>query len=243
MTRGLARTTPRASIEPATRRSCGIDEAVAGGWPVLEVDTNSPVDLPKVVELLHMFSAGDAVDTSPRRRSVRRLHQTTGNRIPSVGGRRARTGVLPVPQNARRRGRKCRPRGAVTRRRQSDGSGAAGSAAVTLRHDHGVGVGQHRAASIARQPGDLVLPTLIGRAPRSLICSGSALRIRHRGSRACKPRGVAALDLSCTCPDCGSVMQPEHAHYRCPVCGYRDTCCDGAPAEPCDPRPSGDGLR
>jgi len=25
-------------------------------------------------------------------------------------------------------------------------------------------------------------------------------------------------------------MGPEHAHYRCQMCGYRDTCCDGAPA-------------
>jgi len=30
------------------------------------------------------------------------------------------------------------------------------------------------------------------------------------------------------CPMCGNEMQPEHAHYRC-GCGYRDTCCEGAP--------------
>jgi len=32
-------------------------------------------------------------------------------------------------------------------------------------------------------------------------------------------------DLSTTCPNCGAQMQPEHAHYRCAECGYRDSCC------------------
>jgi hypothetical protein len=32
-------------------------------------------------------------------------------------------------------------------------------------------------------------------------------------------------DLSTTCPNCNSQMQPEHAHYRCAACGYRDSCC------------------
>jgi tRNA(Ile2) C34 agmatinyltransferase TiaS len=32
-------------------------------------------------------------------------------------------------------------------------------------------------------------------------------------------------DLSTTCPSCGAQMQPEHAHYKCPACGYRDSCC------------------
>jgi transposase len=34
-----------------------------------------------------------------------------------------------------------------------------------------------------------------------------------------------AADLSTTCPSCATQMQPEHAHYRCPACGYRDSCC------------------
>jgi transposase len=33
-------------------------------------------------------------------------------------------------------------------------------------------------------------------------------------------------DLSTTCLNCGNEMQPEHAHYRCPACGWRDSCCD-----------------
>jgi Zn finger protein HypA/HybF involved in hydrogenase expression len=32
-------------------------------------------------------------------------------------------------------------------------------------------------------------------------------------------------DLSTTCPNCSAQMQPEHAHYRCGECGYRDSCC------------------
>jgi hypothetical protein len=34
-------------------------------------------------------------------------------------------------------------------------------------------------------------------------------------------------DLSVTCLVCGTGMNPEHAHYRCPACGWRDSCCDG----------------
>jgi hypothetical protein len=37
------------------------------------------------------------------------------------------------------------------------------------------------------------------------------------------PRGTC--DLATTCPTCGTLMQPEHAHYRCATCGYRDSCC------------------
>jgi transposase len=36
-----------------------------------------------------------------------------------------------------------------------------------------------------------------------------------------------AVDLSTTCLVCGEPMREEHAHYRCPVCGWRDSCCDG----------------
>jgi len=28
------------------------------------------------------------------------------------------------------------------------------------------------------------------------------------------------------CPQCGGDMHPEHAHYRCGSCGWRDSCCD-----------------
>jgi rubrerythrin len=28
------------------------------------------------------------------------------------------------------------------------------------------------------------------------------------------------------CPLCGSALSPEHAHFRCPTCGWRDSCCD-----------------
>jgi len=38
---------------------------------------------------------------------------------------------------------------------------------------------------------------------------------------------VAPVDLSTTCWQCGALMREEHAHYRCPRCGWRDSCCDG----------------
>jgi hypothetical protein len=37
--------------------------------------------------------------------------------------------------------------------------------------------------------------------------------------------GAEPCDLSTTCPTCNIEMRPEHAHYRCPTCGYRDSCC------------------
>jgi hypothetical protein len=35
------------------------------------------------------------------------------------------------------------------------------------------------------------------------------------------PRGTS--DLASMCPTCNTLMQPEHAHYRCATCGYRDS--------------------
>ena len=28
------------------------------------------------------------------------------------------------------------------------------------------------------------------------------------------------------CPMCGSDLFPEHAHFKCSGCGWRDSCCD-----------------
>jgi hypothetical protein len=44
---------------------------------------------------------------------------------------------------------------------------------------------------------------------------------------------MGQVDEATICPNCGQQMKPEHAHYRCAYCGYRDTCCDGAPAVTC----------
>src|ERR1700730_10225541 len=62
-----------------------------------------------------------------------------------------------------------------------------------------------------------------GAAPRPIHVRGAAPRDDLR---------VAAEDLTTICPSCGARMDPEHAHYRCRMCEYRDTCCDGAPAQP-----------
>ncbi len=40
-----------------------------------------------------------------------------------------------------------------------------------------------------------------------------------------EPEPQKQCDLSTTCPNCQSEMQPEHAHYKCAACGYRDSCC------------------
>jgi len=28
------------------------------------------------------------------------------------------------------------------------------------------------------------------------------------------------------CPHCGGSLHPEHAHFKCSSCGWRDSCCD-----------------
>ncbi len=55
--------------------------------------------------------------------------------------------------------------------------------------------------------------------PPSTLERGQA----DEGTAAQAPRGTC--DLSVTCPTCSTLMQPEHAHYRCLTCGYRDSCC------------------
>jgi hypothetical protein len=40
-----------------------------------------------------------------------------------------------------------------------------------------------------------------------------------------EPPPEKQCDLSTTCPNCSSQMLPEHAHYKCAACGYRDSCC------------------
>ncbi|HET9991921.1 MAG TPA: hypothetical protein VFQ65_25505 [Kofleriaceae bacterium] len=40
-----------------------------------------------------------------------------------------------------------------------------------------------------------------------------------------RPAPQETCDLTTTCPTCMVEMQPEHAHYKCPRCGYRDSCC------------------
>jgi len=58
-----------------------------------------------------------------------------------------------------------------------------------------------------------VAPTAVARPPAVIVSEEPA------------PDPVKTCDLSTTCPNCGSQMQPEHAHYKCGACGYRDSCC------------------
>ncbi len=43
----------------------------------------------------------------------------------------------------------------------------------------------------------------------------------HAPAHAIAPE--ARVDLTTKCPTCMVDMQPEHAHYKCPSCGYRDS--------------------
>ncbi|MEL7157836.1 MAG: hypothetical protein AAFN30_14735 [Actinomycetota bacterium] len=42
-------------------------------------------------------------------------------------------------------------------------------------------------------------------------------------SPACEPSPFAVF---AACPHCDGELTPEHAHYRCRTCGWRDSCCD-----------------
>lgn len=40
------------------------------------------------------------------------------------------------------------------------------------------------------------------------------------------PAVVCRFAVFTECPHCGGDMAPEHAHFRCNSCGWRDSCCD-----------------
>ncbi len=61
-------------------------------------------------------------------------------------------------------------------------------------------------------------PAVATVAPQAIVRSQSG-----EPEQAAEP--VKQCDLSTTCPNCSTEMQPEHAHYKCPACGYRDSCC------------------
>lgn len=37
---------------------------------------------------------------------------------------------------------------------------------------------------------------------------------------------VNRLAIFSECPHCGGALNPEHAHFKCTSCGWRDSCCD-----------------
>jgi hypothetical protein len=39
------------------------------------------------------------------------------------------------------------------------------------------------------------------------------------------PAGSKGESKRLPCDACGAPMEPEHAHYRCPSCGYILPCC------------------
>jgi hypothetical protein len=45
----------------------------------------------------------------------------------------------------------------------------------------------------------------------------------HAEERTCE---TSRHGIFTECPQCGGGMAPEHAHYRCTGCGWRDSCCD-----------------
>ncbi|MEZ4368391.1 MAG: hypothetical protein R2939_19245 [Kofleriaceae bacterium] len=62
--------------------------------------------------------------------------------------------------------------------------------------------------------------------PPDLNAASQATLMRAVARAATAPTtSPPACDLSTTCPSCGTEMRPEHAHYRCGRCGYRDSCC------------------
>lgn len=72
-----------------------------------------------------------------------------------------------------------------------------------------------------------VAPKAIARRPPRTVEAAAAAAAAATAPEADQPEPEheSEHDLSTTCPSCGTEMRPEHAHYRCPACGYRDSCC------------------
>jgi hypothetical protein len=63
---------------------------------------------------------------------------------------------------------------------------------------------------------------------RAPVCGDGGFADRRRRAGAWDgDHGSDQCELSTTCLACGASMREEHAHYRCPECGWRDSCCDG----------------
>lgn len=66
---------------------------------------------------------------------------------------------------------------------------------------------------------------LARRAPEKVAPPPTTVKVAETGARPAAESPRETSDLASTCPTCGTLMQPEHAHYRCLTCGYRDSCC------------------
>ena len=69
-------------------------------------------------------------------------------------------------------------------------------------------------------PPSVFVPLAAGNPPE---VKAAPTTIERLADAAHAPRGTC--DLAVTCPTCSTLMTPEHAHYRCGTCGYRDSCC------------------
>lgn len=79
-----------------------------------------------------------------------------------------------------------------------------------------------------------MVPSAPGAAARTVIPEATPGRSYHPGMDA-RPRPAPAptcppersrFAVFDECPQCGGAMAPEHAHFRCGACGWRDSCCD-----------------
>jgi hypothetical protein len=60
--------------------------------------------------------------------------------------------------------------------------------------------------------------------PPSIFVVMSELRVIEPNINPfCRTSPLGTFD---ECPHCAGDMLPEHAHYRCAGCGWRDSCCD-----------------
>jgi hypothetical protein len=57
------------------------------------------------------------------------------------------------------------------------------------------------------------------------VATRAPVAVAREGSQPVEQIAATACDLTKTCPTCLVEMLPEHAHYKCPQCGYRDSCC------------------
>jgi hypothetical protein len=62
-------------------------------------------------------------------------------------------------------------------------------------------------------------------AKKEAVAAGSVAPIPSHRDDVPTVKGFCGVDFSIQCPTCHTDMVPEHSHYRCLECGYRDSCC------------------
>jgi len=80
---------------------------------------------------------------------------------------------------------------------------------MTLPRDNDASIASHGSSAIASSA---IALSLVAESPVAESSAGDTCSTRFA--------------IFSECPQCGHALHPEHAHYKCAGCGWRDSCCD-----------------